>query len=120
MTPRPIVVLVTTPTHEEGERIARDLVTGHLAACVNLVPGVRSFFWWEEALQEEHETVLIIKSREDRFEALAARVRSLHSYTVPEVIALPIVSGSETYLAWIDEVVGSTASRRGGGSADQE
>ena len=46
MTPRPIVVLVTTPTHEEGERIARDLVTGHLAACVNLVPGVRSFFWW--------------------------------------------------------------------------
>ncbi len=120
MTARPIVVLVTTATREEGERIARDLVAERLAACVNLVPGVRSFFWWKDALQEEHEALLVIKSREDRFEALAARVRSLHSYAVPEVIALPVVTGSEAYLAWIDEVVGSAASMRGGDGSDQE
>lgn len=120
MTPHPVVVLVTTPTREEGERIAKELVEDHLAACVNLVPGVRSFFWWGGTIQDEQETLLVIKSREDRFEALAARVRSLHSYTVPEVIALPVVRGSETYLAWIDEVVGSAASMKGGDGPDQE
>ncbi len=120
MTPRALVVLVTTPTREEGERIARELVGEHLAACVNLVPGVRSLFWWAETIQDEHETLLVIKSREDRFDALAARVRSLHSYSVPEVIALPVVRGSEAYLAWIDEVVGSAASMKGGDGPDQE
>jgi len=118
--PRPVVVLVTTPTPEEGERIARHLVGEHLAACVNLVPGVRSLFWWEERVQDEQETLLVIKSREDRFDALAARVRSLHSYSVPEVIALPIVRGAEAYLTWIDEVVGSAASTKGGDRPDQK
>ena len=69
MTPRPVVVLVTTPTQAEGERIARELVAEHLAACVNLVPGVRSLFWWEATIQDEQETLLVIKSREDRFDA---------------------------------------------------
>lgn len=120
MTPRPLVVLVTTPTRDEGERIAKELLEEHLAACVNLVAGVRSFFWWEGTIQDEQESLLVIKSREDRFEALAARVRSLHSYAVPEVIALPVVRGSETYLAWIDEVVGSAAPMKGGEGPDQK
>ena len=120
MTPGPVVVLVTTPTRDEGERIARAVVAEHLAACVNVLPEIRSFFFWEGTIQDEQETLLVIKSREDRFEALAARIRALHSYTVPEVIALPVVRGSETYLAWIDKVVGSAASMKGGDRPDQK
>lgn len=99
-----IVVLVATSTREEGETIARRLVEDRLAACVNLVPQIRSVFRWEGALCQEDESLLIIKSRRDRFPALVTAVKKLHSYTVPEIIALPIVEGSEEYLRWIGEV----------------
>jgi periplasmic divalent cation tolerance protein len=105
MAPDTIVVLITVPSTEAGEGIARPLVAEHLAACVNVVPGVTSVFWWEGAVQTEAETLLIVKTRRHLFEALAARVRSLHPYTVPEIIAIPLAAGSQAYLDWVRDAV---------------
>ena len=96
-----IIVLITTPTRDEAEKIGTALVNGHLAACVNIVPEVRSLFFWEGKTQDERETLLICKSRLQRMEQLVAQVKALHSYSVPEVLALPIVAGSREYLDWV-------------------
>lgn len=96
-----IVVLVTAASKQEAARIGRALVKAELAACVNLLPGVHSIFRWEGKVSEEREVLLIVKSRSDLFGRLAAEVRRLHSYQVPEVIAFPIVYGAADYLAWI-------------------
>ena len=96
------VVLTTAPDAEAGAVIARALVEERLAACVNVIPGVRSIYRWEDEVQDDSEVVLIIKSRADRCEALAARIKDLHSYDVPEVLVLPAVGGSARYLAWIE------------------
>jgi periplasmic divalent cation tolerance protein len=98
-----LLVLITTASLEEAEKIARKLVEERLAACVNIVPQVRSFFRWENTLSEEEEILLIAKTRRSRFGGLVLAVKALHSYRVPEIIALPIVEGSATYLQWIDE-----------------
>lgn len=98
-----IVVLVTAASREEADRIARRLVEDRLAACVNIVPQVRSFFIWEQTLSQEDEVLLVIKSRRARFEQLAAAITRLHSYSVPEIIALPVVMGSADYLRWVSE-----------------
>lgn len=100
-----LVVLVTAPSAEEGRTIARSLVAEHLAACVNVVPGVRSVFFWEGQLQEEVEALLVVKTRRERYEALQRRILELHPYSVPEVLALPVETGSPTYLAWVGETV---------------
>ena len=100
-----IVFFITTASAEEGERIARSLLEERLAACVNIVPAVRSFFWWEGKVQAEAEVLLVVKTQAALFEALAARVRSLHSYTVPEIIALPVTAGNPAYLGWVRESV---------------
>jgi periplasmic divalent cation tolerance protein len=100
-----IIVLITVPSPEAGEEIARPLVEEHLAACVNLVPGLTSLFWWEGAVQREAEALLIVKTRRHLFEALAARVRSLHPYTVPEIIGIPLAAGTQAYLDWVREAV---------------
>jgi len=105
-----LVVLVTTSSLEEGQTIARVLVDERLAACVNVVPGVRSFFFWEGRVQEEAEALLLIKTRRERYEALQRRILELHGYSVPEVLALPVEAGSPSYLAWVGETV-----RREGG-----
>ena len=105
-----IVVLVTVGSVAEGERLARALVEERLAACVNRIPAVQSVYRWEGKVEESTEELLVIKTRADRFAALEKRVSELHSYSVPEVIALPIVSGSEAYLKWLGEqVAGSSA-----------
>lgn len=98
-----IIVLITTSTRDEAAKIGAALVDEHLAACVNIVPEVRSLFFWEGKTQDERETLLICKSRLPRMEQLVARVKSLHSSTVPEVIALPIVAGSRDYLDWVKD-----------------
>jgi len=105
-----IVVLVTAGSSAEGERLARALVEERLAACVNRIPSVQSVYRWEGKVEESTEELLVIKTRADLLPALEKRVSELHSYAVPEVIALPIVSGSEAYLKWLDEqVAGSSA-----------
>ena len=99
-----IVILVTAGNEAEAERIARALVDERLVACVNVLPGVRSFYRWEGRIANDAELLLVIKARRERFEAVAARVRELHSYDVPEVLALPVVAGSARYLEWLASV----------------
>ena len=98
-----IVVLVTASGSEEAEKIARGLLEKKLAACCNLVSGVRSLYWWEGKISDDKEVLLIIKSRADMFERIKETVAACHSYTVPEIIALPVTAGSAPYLKWIDE-----------------
>lgn len=96
-----VAVLVTAAEAEEAERIARTVVAERLAACVNILGGVRSIYRWEGRVEDASEQLLVLKARGADVPALIARVRALHSYEVPEVIALPIVAGSESYLAWL-------------------
>ena len=95
------VVLVTAPDDETPGKIARALVEEKLVACVNIVPGVRSVYRWEGAVQEDAEVLLVLKTRADRCAAVAARVADLHSYDLPEVLVLPVSAGSDAYLDWV-------------------
>lgn len=98
-----IVVFITASSAEEAARIGRTLVEERLAACSNVIPSVSSTYWWKGAIEDAAEALLIVKTRQDLIEPLTLRVRALHSYTVPEVIALPILGGNPDYLKWIDE-----------------
>ncbi|SNZ08186.1 divalent cation tolerance protein [Persephonella hydrogeniphila] len=100
-----IVVLVTTPDKETAERLALGLIENKLAACVNISEQVSSVYFWQGNIENEKESLMIIKSREDLFEDLEQFIRKNHPYTVPEIIALPIIKGSSAYLNWIDETV---------------
>jgi periplasmic divalent cation tolerance protein len=98
-----IIVLITASSKEEALKIGTALVDEHLAACVNILPEIRSLFFWEGKTQNEQETLLIGKSRQPLLEQLVARVKTLHSYAVPEVFALPIIGGSREYLEWLNQ-----------------
>jgi len=98
-----ILVLITVPNREEAEAIAEALIQERWAACVNILPSIHSIFFWQGKIQREGELLLFAKSRRDLFPSLAARVKELHSYTVPEIIALPILEGSLEYLRWVQE-----------------
>ena len=97
-----VAVCVTAPSRDEAEAIGRALVEARLAASVNVVPGVSSFYWWKGALRDGDEAMLWAKTRADLVERLTATVKALHSYDCPCVIALPITGGNPDYLAWID------------------
>ncbi|MBI2903473.1 MAG: divalent-cation tolerance protein CutA [Candidatus Methylomirabilis oxyfera] len=101
-----IVVLITTSSMIEAEAIGRALVEERVAACVNIIPGLRSLFRWEGKIEQQEETLMLVKSRSERLPSILEAVKRLHSYAVPEVIALPVLAGSPDYLAWIDESVG--------------
>ena len=103
-----VVVLSTVATPEDAERIARALVERGLAACVNVVPGVTSFYRWKGKLEKDEERLLVIKTRTERLPALQEALVSLHPYEVPEAIALPIEGGHEPYLRWLDENVNAS------------
>lgn len=96
-----IVVFIMAASDDEARRIATSLVDERLAACVNILPGCHSVFRWEGEVQEEDEVLLIVKTRAAVFPALERRVQELHSYHVPEIIALPIERGTQSYLAWL-------------------
>ena len=100
------VVLVTAGSEDEAAKIARALVDERLAACVNIVPGARSIYRWRGAVEDEREVLMIIKTAAAALDALEARVRELHSYEVPEVLALPVDKGSGPYLDWLGESLG--------------
>ena len=97
-----IVVYVTAPA-EEALQMARTLVEERLVACVNIVPGLRSIYWWQGKVEDEPEVLCIMKTSNNLFESLRDRVRELHSYEVEEIIALPILAGNLPYLDWIKE-----------------
>jgi periplasmic divalent cation tolerance protein len=98
------VVFVTAPTQDEAKTIAKTLVEEKLAACVSLLP-IHSIYTWQNEVHQDDEWQLLIKSELAQFPALEKRVRELHSYKVPEIIALPILAGSQLYLTWISEQV---------------
>jgi len=96
-----ILVLSTAETHEQAEQIAVALVENREAACVNIVRGIHSVYRWEGKTCSEPEFLMLIKSRAEKFEAIRARIKSLHSYSVPEIIGLPISLGDPAYLSWL-------------------
>ncbi|OGW43372.1 MAG: cytochrome C biogenesis protein CcdA [Nitrospirae bacterium RBG_16_43_11] len=98
-----IVVLITAGSIEEGERIAGSLIDSHLVACVNVVPSVKSIFIWEGKTDQQTEVLLIAKSRKALLNQIIEHVKKIHSYSVPEVIAIPVIGGSEDYLKWVEE-----------------
>jgi periplasmic divalent cation tolerance protein len=101
-----IVVFVTCGNLKEAEQLAKSLVEKRLAACVNLLPGVSSWYWWENKVTQDQEILLVMKSSRPRFAELEKEVLRLHSYGVPEIIALPVVEGSANYLNWIESSLG--------------
>jgi periplasmic divalent cation tolerance protein len=102
-----IVVLTTCDSEEQADRIARSLVERRLAACVNILPKALSVYRWKGAVENAQEFVLLIKSRRDVFDTLRAELSKIHSYEIPEIIALPVVDGSEAYLGWVDRELAS-------------
>lgn len=96
-----VVVLVTAPDLDSATRVARGLLESRLVACANLVPGIRSLFWWEGSVEESDEVLMVLKSRRSAVERISGKVRALHPYEVPEVVALDVTSGLGAYLAWV-------------------
>jgi periplasmic divalent cation tolerance protein len=101
-----IIVFVSCESKEQAETIAQAVVTEKLAACVTVLPGVRSCYVWERKLTWSDEILLLVKTTRGRFDQLQDRIKSLHSYDVPEIVAVPIVDAFERYIAWIDQSVG--------------
>ncbi len=99
------VVMVTLP-RDESRKMARLIVENRLAACVNIVPKIDSYFWWENTVQTEEEALLIIKTTSDKFAQLRDFVAEHHPYDLPEIIALPLVDGFSDYVAWVHEETG--------------
>jgi len=97
-----VVLFITTTTAEEARRITDVLLNERKAACVNIVPRVSSFFWWQDKIESAEESLLIVKTKAPLLNEVVKLVKENHSYEIPQVIALPIVGGNRDYLAWID------------------
>ena len=100
-----IVLFITTADTEEAQRIADSLLKARKAACVNIVPGVSSSFWWQGKPEQAQESLLIVKSRASALDEIVDLVKKHHSYDVPEIIALPIIGGNPDYLNWMGNEV---------------
>lgn len=101
-----IIVFITASSEEEAAKIARALVEARLAGCVNIIKNIRSIYSWRGKIEDEPEVLMIVKTQKSLFDSLTKKVEELHSYTVPEIIVLPIVEGSKDYLKWLREVTG--------------
>jgi periplasmic divalent cation tolerance protein len=101
-----LIVFVTCENREQAERIAQSVVEEKLAACVNVLPAIRSCFIWEEKLTWSDEVLLLIKTTTGRFDQLEVRIRALHTYSIPEIIGVPIEDGLASYVQWIERAVG--------------
>jgi len=100
-----VVVLVTAKDKKEAQKISASLIKSKLAACVNIIDKIDSVFFWESKVNKDKESLLIIKSKKEKIPKIIKLVKSIHSYKVPEIIALPIISGDKPYLRWIDASV---------------
>ena len=98
------VVMVTTSNESEAEKIAKQLVENKLAACVSIIPKMRSIYVWEDEIRDDEEFLMIIKTRGDLFDKVRDNIKSLHSYSVPEIISLPITHALDEYVSWINDV----------------
>ena len=96
-----VVVFMTAPESETAARLARTLVEEGLVACVNIVPGLRSLYFWEGKLCDESEVLCLCKTRRELFSAVRERLVSLHPYSVPEIVAVPLAEGNAPYLEWV-------------------
>jgi periplasmic divalent cation tolerance protein len=101
-----IAVFITAPDEDLAVTIARSLVEARLAACANIIKGVRSIYMWQGKAEDATEVFMIVKTRRELFDKLKSKVKELHSYEVPEIIALPITAGSDDYLKWLRESTG--------------
>jgi periplasmic divalent cation tolerance protein len=100
-----VIVYITASNTKEATDIAEALLKERLAACANVVESIKSVYWWKGKLEHENESLIILKTQERKFDALAARAKELHSYENPEIVAVPILKGSSDYLDWIDAEV---------------
>lgn len=96
-----IIVLMTASNKKEAESITHQLLEEQLIACANILESVSSLFWWKEKIEQENESLVLMKSNEKLFKPLVQRIKQLHSYEVPEILALPIIDGFESYLNWM-------------------
>ena len=101
-----IVVFITTSSEDESARIAKELVGAQLAGCANIIRDIRSIYSWEGKVEDDQEVLMIVKTRKSLFGQLKKKVQELHSYAVPEIIAIPIEDGSQEYLKWLRSVTG--------------
>ena len=99
------VVFITASNRKEAEKISRELVKEKLAACVNVFPRVDSRYWWKGKIETSSESLLMAKTKKTALPKLIRKVKAIHSYTVPEIIAIPIVAGNIDYLRWIEESI---------------
>ena len=104
--PEHIVVFITVADEEEARLISRVLLKQRKVACINIIPGVNSLFWWQEKIDSVEESLLVIKTRPVLLDEIIQLVKEIHSYDVPEIIALPIIGGNRDYLEWIDNETG--------------
>jgi len=100
-----IVLFITTANTEEAQRIAKVLLNERKAACVNIVPEISSLFWWQDKLDSAQESLLIIKTKASVLNEIVRLVREIHSYDIPEIIALPIIGGNQDYLEWMGKEI---------------
>ena len=100
-----IVVFITTSSRDEADKISGLLLNKRKTACVNIVPRVESYFWWQGKLNSAEESLLIVKTKASALSEIIDLVKGAHSYSVPEITALPIIGGSEDYLNWVDAEV---------------
>jgi len=96
-----VTLFITTASQEEARKVARAVLDKKRAACVNIIPGVRSLYWWQGNLEEAEEWLLVAKTRAALVDELVAEVKRAHSYSVPEIIAMPVVAGNPDYLDWV-------------------
>ena len=101
-----VVLFITTADDEEAQLISGVLLEQKKAACISIVPGVNSLFWWQGNIEQAHESLLVVKTRAELLEEIVLLVKEIHSSDVPEIIALPIVGGSQDYLKWVGAETG--------------
>ena len=102
-----LVVIVTTSTKKEATKIIQSLLKERLIACANIIGPVSSLFWWKDRIDEATEFIVLMKSHSKLFDKLSKKVKEIHSYEVPEILALPILKGSSSYLNWLEETLQS-------------
>ncbi|MBI5633144.1 MAG: divalent-cation tolerance protein CutA [Nitrospirae bacterium] len=98
-----VVVLITAPNEDDAAKMANDLVASRLAACVNIIRNIRSIYRWQGKIEDEGEVLMLVKTKQESFRDLEKRVKEIHPYTVPEIIALPVIEGSADYLQWLSQ-----------------